>query len=98
MEKSMKKPIKIYAEILDEGALKQFEDAMSQDFAIKGALMPDAHLGYSLPIGAVVATKGVVVPSWVGYDIGCGMIAVKTNITKEAISTNTKEIFNQIYR
>ena len=44
------------------------------------ALMPDAHGGTGMPIGGVLATKGVVVPNAVGVDIGCGMCAVKTNI------------------
>ena len=67
------KQVKIYAEHLEPTALEQFESAMEQDFSVKGALMPDAHTGYSLPIGGVVATDGVIVPAWVGYDIGCGM-------------------------
>jgi tRNA-splicing ligase RtcB len=42
--------------------------------------MPDAHAGYTLPIGAVIKSKGKVFPSYVGYDIGCGMCAVKIDI------------------
>lgn len=53
----------------------QMGSAMAQPWVVKGALMPDAHAGYALPIGAVVATEGVIVPSWVGYDIGCGVCA-----------------------
>ncbi len=44
------------------------------------ALMPDAHGGKGMPIGGVLATKGVVVPNAVGVDIGCGMCAVKTKV------------------
>ena len=69
------KPHKIYGDAIEQNALDQFESAMEQDFVVRGALMPDAHLGYSLPIGAVVATRDYVLPSWVGYDIGCGMPA-----------------------
>lgn len=88
----------IYAENLEATALAQFEDAMSQDFVVKGALMPDAHTGYSLPIGAVVATKDVVVPAWVGYDIGCGMCAVQLHgVTPQDIRDNSKGIFDLIY-
>lgn len=94
----MKKETKIFAEFLDEAAVAQFDDAMSQDFAVKGALMPDCHKGYSLPIGAVVATKDVIVPAWVGYDIGCGMCALKlSDVTKEDIVENSKAIFDRIY-
>jgi tRNA-splicing ligase RtcB len=46
------------------------------------ALMPDCHMGYGMPIGGVLATQGVVIPNAVGVDIGCGMIAHKTNLRK----------------
>ncbi|MEN8141615.1 MAG: RtcB family protein [Thermodesulfobacteriota bacterium] len=52
------------------------------------ALMPDAHLGYGMPIGGVMATKNVVVPNAVGVDIGCGMCAVQTSLT----SINTDKL------
>jgi len=44
------------------------------------ALMPDCHSGYGMPIGGVIATKGVIIPNAVGVDIGCGMCAVKTSL------------------
>lgn len=91
------KPYRIYAEHLEQGALDQFESAMNCDFAVQGALMPDSHFGYSLPIGAVVATKGVIVPAWVGYDIGCGMCAIKTTFAADAVRSNAKQIFDDIY-
>ena len=95
----MSKPTKIYAEVLEDKALDQFNDAMSQDFVVKGALMPDAHAGYSLPIGAVVATDGVIVPAWVGYDIGCGMCALRLDgIDAENVKNNAQYIFNSIYK
>ncbi len=88
----------IYAEYVDGATLAQFESAMSQDFSIRGALMPDTHKGYSLPIGGVVAVEGNVLPSWVGYDIGCGMCALPTSISKEVVVANAKAIFDGIYR
>ncbi len=91
------KPTKIYAEHLEEGVMDQFNSAMECDFAVQGALMPDAHLGYSLPIGAVVATENVVVPAWVGYDIGCGMCAIPTTFPAKDIEKHSKEIFDRIY-
>ena len=92
------KPIKIFADeaSADPKAMNQFYEAMSQDFAVAGAVMPDIHLGYSLPIGSVVATKDVIVPSWVGYDIGCGVLAGKLDIEPEAIMGNRDDIFNWI--
>ncbi len=90
---------KIYGvENIEQAALDQFFDALQQEYVVQAALMPDSHAGYALPIGAVVATKGKVIPSWVGYDIGCGMCAVKTTFSKSDIQENSKEIFNQIYR
>ncbi len=88
---------KNYATDLDQGTIEQMESAMSQDFVVQGALMPDAHRGYSLPIGAVVATDGVVVPAWVGYDIGCGMLAIPTSFKKEDVTAHAGTIFKQIY-
>lgn len=95
----MSKPKHIFAEYIEGKALSQFEEAMKQDFVTAGALMPDAHTGYTLPIGAVVACKDVVVPSYVGYDIGCGMCAIKVEgVTKEAVQEHSEEIYNQILR
>ena len=55
----MTKQHKIYSNAIDGKALAQFFSALGQSWAVKGALMPDAHAGYSLPLGAVVATDGV---------------------------------------
>ncbi len=49
------------------------EDACSLPVSIRGALMPDAHKGYGLPIGGVLAVKDVVIPYAVGVDIACRM-------------------------
>jgi tRNA-splicing ligase RtcB len=94
----MSKPTKIYSDHIEGSALSQFYDAMKCDFAVQGALMPDSHMGYSLPIGAVVATKGVVVPAWVGYDIGCGMCALKTNLKKGQLLPHAEALAEAIYR
>jgi tRNA-splicing ligase RtcB len=91
------KPYKIYSDDIDPVALDQFFSAMKQDFVVQGALMPDAHAGYSLPIGGVVATKDVIVPAWVGYDIGCGMCANKLNIKVSSLDEVRDIIFNEIY-
>ncbi len=94
------KPNKIYAdmETLEDGALAQFNEAMEQGTTVMGALMPDAHQGYTLPIGGVVATKDHVFPSYVGVDIGCGMCACKLfNITRADIEGDKNEIFDAIY-
>jgi tRNA-splicing ligase RtcB len=49
------------------------------------ALMPDAHLGKGATVGSVIPTDGAIIPAAVGVDIGCGMIAVRTQISAEAL-------------
>ncbi|WP_210464255.1 RtcB family protein [Rufibacter roseolus] len=58
---------------IQEGARRQMETAMRLPVAVAGALMPDAHQGYGLPIGGVLATRNAVIPYGVGVDIGCRM-------------------------
>lgn len=58
---------------IEEGAIKQMEVAVKLPVAVAGALMPDAHQGYGLPIGGVLATENAVIPYGVGVDIGCRM-------------------------
>lgn len=58
---------------IEQKAVNQMEVAMKLPVAIKGALLPDAHLGYGLPIGGVLATKNEIIPYAVGVDIGCRM-------------------------
>lgn len=83
-------PIKLWLDDMEEGALTQAENIANLPFAFKHiAIMPDSHQGYGMPIGAVLATKGVVVPNAVGVDIGCGMCAVKTNL--KSIETHELE-------
>ncbi len=84
---------------IDEAAKIQLYQAMVPSWVVKGALMPDAHKGYALPIGGVVATDGIIVPSWVGYDIGCGMCAFKLKGAGVGeIRRNADQIFSMIYR
>lgn len=61
----------------DKKTLEQFKNCYSEPYVIKASLMPDAHVGYVAPIGAVLASKDYIVPAWVGYDIGCGMTAAR---------------------
>lgn len=58
---------------IEQGALHQMHTAAKIPVAVAGALMPDAHHGYGLPIGGVLATEGAVIPYGVGVDIGCRM-------------------------
>lgn len=58
---------------IEEGALTQMNSAVRLPISVAGALMPDAHQGYGLPIGGVLATENAVIPYGVGVDIGCRM-------------------------
>jgi tRNA-splicing ligase RtcB (3'-phosphate/5'-hydroxy nucleic acid ligase) len=58
---------------LDHEAVMQMEKACLLPVALAGALMPDAHVGYGLPIGGVLATENAVIPYAVGVDIACRM-------------------------
>ncbi|QNE39820.1 RtcB family protein [Hymenobacter sp. NBH84] len=69
-----RKPYALFgAEHIDQGAIHQMETAMKLPVTVAGALMPDAHHGYGLPIGGVLATDNAVIPYAVGVDIGCRM-------------------------
>jgi tRNA-splicing ligase RtcB (3'-phosphate/5'-hydroxy nucleic acid ligase) len=92
------KPYRIFAEHVEQSALDQFEVAMSHEAIVRGALMPDAHTGYSLPIGGVVASKDVIFPSFVGYDQGCGVAGIRIQCSVDAIKRHATEIFHEIYR
>jgi len=58
---------------IEKGAIDQMEIAMQLPVTVAGALMPDAHQGYGLPIGGVLATNNAIIPYGVGVDIGCRM-------------------------
>lgn len=67
-------PYEIYgAGFIETGAIQQMNNAVRLPIAVAGALMPDAHQGYGLPIGGVLAASNAVIPYGVGLDIGCRM-------------------------
>ncbi len=90
------RPIKLWLDDIEEGALAQAKNLANLPFTFKHiAIMPDAHQGYGMPIGGVLATQDVIIPNAVGVDIGCGMCAVKTNLTE--LDTDTlKKIMSRI--
>ena len=89
---SEKIPIKLWLDDIEEGAMGQARNLANLPFVYKHiAVMPDAHFGYGMPIGGVMATEDVVVPNAVGVDIGCGMCALRTSLT-DLGSDRLKEI------
>ena len=91
-----KLPIKMWLEEIEDGAMAQIINLANLPFAFKHiAIMPDSHQGYGMPIGGVLATKGVIIPNAVGVDIGCGLCSVKTSLTD--LDTETlKKIMGEI--
>lgn len=83
-------PIKLWLreEDLEAGALRQIKNIANFPFAFHHiAIMPDAHEGYGMPIGGVLATREVIVPNAVGVDIGCGVCAAETNLREIDVYT-----------
>lgn len=97
----MSKKIYNYAFNLDEQTKKQFDSCCKESFVTAAALMPDAHSGYVAPIGSVIIAKDYLVPSWVGFDIGCGLISVKItgkNKLVEEVRTKKDQIYNEVLK
>ncbi|MBR4171966.1 MAG: RtcB family protein, partial [Kiritimatiellae bacterium] len=77
-------PVNSWCENCEEGAVQQAVNLAHHPVLVHHvALMPDAHQGYGMPIGGVVAARNAVIPAAVGVDIGCGMIATETDIPAE---------------
>ncbi len=80
-------PFNIFGqEHIEEGALHQMYQAAKLPISVAGALMPDAHSGYGLPIGGVLATENAVIPYGVGVDIGCRMCLSVFDINPKELS------------
>ncbi|MBT1706287.1 RtcB family protein [Chryseosolibacter indicus] len=90
------KSYQIYgADAIEQGALQQMETAMKLPVTVAGALMPDAHQGYGLPIGGVLATNNAVIPYGVGVDIGCRMCMTIYDIPTDKLQEK-KEDFKKL--
>ena len=80
------------AENIEPGAVHQMELAMKLPITVGGALMADAHQGYGLPIGGVLAADNAVIPYGVGVDIGCRMALSIFDIPAQFLDENTKKL------
>ena len=80
----------------DEATLAQIRRCASDDRVAAAALMADGHKGYSMPIGGVVAYRDAVSPSGVGYDISCGLKAVRTEVTASQVRPEIKRIMDAV--
>ena len=90
---------KIWADDLDKNTTDQILNIASMPFIHKHvAIMPDAHLGIGCTIGTVLPTKRAIIPAAVGVDIGCGMMAVETNLNAKDLPDNLDELAHSIDR
>lgn len=89
-----------WASLIDEQTVEQARTSSRMPFIYPHlALMPDAHLGLGATVGSVIPTLGAIMPAAVGVDIGCGMIAVRTQFAKDdLVGTDLAELRQQIER
>ncbi len=81
---------------IDDESIRQMENACHLPVSIAGALMPDAHVGYGLPIGGVLATRNSVIPYAVGMDIACRMKMTVLDMPASAIRGEEGRLRNAI--
>jgi tRNA-splicing ligase RtcB len=81
----------------DERTLEQLETCVAAEEGAEGVLCADGHLGYSMPIGGVVAYRDHLSPSGVGFDIGCGNKAVRTTLTHGDIAADLPRIMDELF-
>jgi tRNA-splicing ligase RtcB len=89
-------PWTMYGEGLEQEAIRQLENACRLPVAVQGALMPDAHVGYGLPIGGVLATENAVIPYAVGVDIACRMKLTVLDMPVWALKGEKNRLVNVI--
>lgn len=88
-------PISYFGEVgrdFDQNVINQIETAARLPAAVRGAVMPDGHLGYALPIGGVIALEDAVSPSFVGYDIACRMTLSLLDISPGEFMQHRKQL------
>src|ERR1700704_4472744 len=87
--------LKIYGDH-DERTISQMWRCMGVGSVAGGVLCADGHLGYAQPVGGVVAYEEHISVSGVGFDIGCGNMAVKLDIKRDAIADNVGPILAEV--
>jgi tRNA-splicing ligase RtcB len=89
-------PFRIWGEGLEAASIEQMKNAVQLPISTRGALMPDAHVGYGLPIGGVLATHNAVIPYAVGVDIACRMKLTVLDLHPNMIRGEQKRLANAI--
>jgi tRNA-splicing ligase RtcB len=91
-------PYRRWGADLDGEAIRQMENACQLPVSVAGALMPDAHVGYGLPIGGVLATRKAIIPYAVGVDIACRMKMTVLDLPVSALSDQRDRLTQAIER
>ncbi len=91
-------PYRQWGDGIEEGALRQMENAKSLPISVAAALMPDAHQGYGLPIGGVLATDNAVIPFAVGMDIACRMKLTVLDLPISSLTGQAERLRNALLR
>jgi tRNA-splicing ligase RtcB len=91
-------PYQVWGKDLESTALDQMKYAARLPVAVRGALMPDAHMGYGLPIGGVLATENAVIPYAVGVDIACRMKLSVLDIPAADLERLRAKLVNTLHR
>jgi tRNA-splicing ligase RtcB len=91
-------PYRIWGANLEPDAVQQLKNACKLPVAVSGALMPDAHVGYGLPIGGVLATHEAVIPYAVGVDIACRMKMTVLDLPVNALEEQTTRLTHALER
>ncbi|MDC0357758.1 RtcB family protein [Oligoflexia bacterium] len=87
-----------WGEEIDADAFQQMDHACTLPVACKAALMPDAHVGYGLPIGGVLATENAVIPYAVGVDIACRVMLTVYDLPVSDLQRNKQKLENAIIK
>ncbi|PYR21160.1 MAG: RNA-splicing ligase RtcB [Acidobacteria bacterium] len=91
-------PYRIWGDNLESTAVQQLKNACKLPVAVSGALMPDAHVGYGLPIGGVLATSEAVIPYAVGVDIACRMKLTVLDLPVSAVMDDQTRLAGALER
>lgn len=97
-ERGQKAAYRQWGRGFEHGAIQQMDNACRLPVSVAGALMPDAHQGYGLPIGGVLATAGAVIPFAVGMDIACRMKLSILDIPPDALDRQPDRFINALNR
>lgn len=89
-------PWRQWGDDLEETAIQQMKNACDLPVSVAGALMPDAHLGYGLPIGGVLGTENAVIPYAVGVDIACRMKMTVLDMPVSALTRHTNTLIRAL--